>query len=208
MEVILVRHGESEANAQGIIQGQGDYRLSEKGRSQALATATALIDFHPYRIYVSPLRRAHETAEIINRPHNADLIVLDDLIEYHLGEFEGLCGEEITARFPELPEKMKQGVPFHHLAPGAETDAAASARTRRALQEILDSGLPRVIVVSHLGILEHLIRLFALDLRPDDSARALCGPLLNCSITWLDFHPVIPRVIKFNDVSHLKNRSA
>ena len=203
MEIVLVRHGESEANAAGIIQGRGDYRLNAKGREQALATATALIGFRPYRIYTSPLLRALETAQILNRPHNIEIITLDDLIEYNLGDFEGLSGDEILERFPSLPEDLRQGVPFHHLAPGAETDQAAADRAERAFKEIQNSGLPRVIVVSHLGILDHLLRIIAREADLEDLLAALTGPLNNASITWLQLDPFTARLIKINDTSHL-----
>jgi broad specificity phosphatase PhoE len=183
MEVVFIRHGESEANADGVIQGRADYRLSRQGRDQAL--------------------RAAETAKIINRRHNAEIYNLDDLIEYDLGEFEGLTIEQVFQRYPWVPERLKNGEPFHTLAPGAESDADVDVRAERALAEILDSGLPRIIVVAHLGLLERVIRKaassFKITLNPGPSA----WPLKNCSITHFDFNPLYPRLISFNEVIHL-----
>ena len=203
MELVIVRHGESVANADGIIQGRFDYELSEKGRDQALRTARALMDFSPYRIYTSPLDRARETADIINRRHNAEIVVLPDLIEYDLGGFEGLTMEQILEKFPEVPDNMKQGTPFHHLAPGAESDQDVDTRVARAQDEIVNCGLPRVVVVSHLGVLERIILKLGNHYGINDIAGLASWPLKNCSITRMAINPFESRFDFINDVSHL-----
>ena len=201
MEIILLRHGESDANHAGIVQGRGDYPLSERGRNQALLTAQRLAVFRPYRIYSSPLARARQTAEIVNRPHNVEVLVLEDLIEYNLGAFEGLRFREVLERYPEVEPGLKRGIPFHHLAPGAENDEEADRRAERALRAILDSGLPRVVVVSHLGILERIFR--AATASPRSSPPEAAFPLRNCSLTHLDINPREVQVLSLNETSHL-----
>lgn len=203
MDLVLVRHGESEANCAGIIQGRGDYRLSPRGRDQAALTATALEDFSPSRIYSSPLLRASETAQIINQPHNVKIIALEDMVEFDLGEFEGLTGDQIVARYPNIPEDMKKGIPFHHLAPGAETDEQARARATRALAQIIDSGLPRVIAVAHLGILEVMIKT-VIDKYNTPLPSPRKGSLGNCSITRIRIDSAAAGVICVNEVAHLE----
>lgn len=201
MELALIRHGESTANREGIIQGRGDYPLSESGREQALLTSQALTSFRPYRIFTSPLARARETAEIINRPHNVEVVPLPELMEFDLGEFEGLTFPRILELHPEVLPGLKSGIPFHHLAPGAETDESVNARARRAMEQILDSGLPRVVVVSHLGVLERVIAA-ALKLPPEQLPRENL-PLRNCSITRLkiDFREAVMDCM--NETLHL-----
>ena len=203
MEAVFIRHGESQANAGGIIQGRSDHKLSSRGRDQAMRTADALIAFQPYLVYTSPLARARETAEIINRRHNAEIRVMEELTEYDLGEFEGLTMDQVIERFPRVIEQLKQGTPFHHLAPGAETDEQADRRAAAALEQILDSGLPRVIVVAHLGILERMILKIASDLKMGPAIESGPWPLRNCSITRLDLHPLSPKIISFNNTDHL-----
>ncbi len=204
MEIVFTRHGQSEANLAGIVQGRGDYPLTEKGRDQARRAATSLMEFKPYRVYSSPLMRALETAEIINRRHNSEIEIIDDLVEYDLGEFEGLTPEEIETRFPHVPEQMKKGVPFHMLAPGAETDEQAQARATRALDHALGSGLPRVIVVAHLGILERLITVFAQQYHIKNFDLDQVRPLKNCSISKFQTTIARAHAIIVNDVSHLE----
>ena len=201
MEIVLVRHGESDANRRGIIQGRGDYPLSDVGRSQASATAAALADFRPDRIFVSPLGRARQTAEIINQPHLVEIASLPELMEYNLGEFEGQRFEDVLTKYPEVRPGRQRGVPFHHLAPGAETDAEADERARRALALVLDSGLSRVLVVAHLGILERIL-LAALDGTGAEIPRST-WPLRNCSITRVRVMAGRWELIGVNETGHL-----
>ncbi len=201
MDIVFIRHGESTANRMGIIQGQGDFPLSETGREQARLTEKALVDFRPQRVYTSPLRRGRETAEIINGPHGAPLMALAELMEYDLGEFEGFTMDEITARFPQVRERTARGVPFHHLPADAETDEQVDKRTRRALSMIMQCGCNRVVVVSHLGVLAFMIAVLLERLSLDNP----CGKKLvlkNCSISRICTKPV-PKVIAVNDDSHL-----
>jgi len=205
MEVVLVRHGESVANAEGLIQGRGDYRLSERGREQARLTAEALAGFEPGLIYTSPLARAGETAEIINRSHQCEVSVLEELIEYNLGSFEGLTPKQVLDLVPDLEEQMKGGTPFHHLAPGAETDQEVDRRAAGALLKIMGCGLDRVIVVSHLGILERMIKIVAekFEIADPSVLKGRMFPLLNCSITRMFFEEKRASIVVINDVSHL-----
>jgi len=204
MEIVFVRHGESVANLNGVVQGRGDYKLTPKGRDQAIRTANALVDFRPYRIYTSPLSRAHETAEIINRPHGVEVVVLEELLEYSLGEFEGLTFEEIVEKYPHVPAELEKGRPFHQLPKGAERDEDVDIRAEAVLTRIMDSGQPRIMVVAHLGILERLIINFAGNHSKNDFSKELDWPLKNCSITRLIHEPIGTRLISFNDVSHLE----
>ncbi len=190
------------ANRKGLIQGRGDYPLSELGRDQALRTAEALNDFRPYKIFSSPLKRALETAQILNRRHNVEIELIGDLVEYNLGAFEGLTMDEVMSKFPDVKSRMEKGEPFHLLAPGGESDEEADVRVKRALEAIVDSGLPRMMVVAHLGSLERLILQAAqrYGVPGIDETRF---PLANCSITRLILGPAKSLAPSFNDVSHL-----
>jgi 2,3-bisphosphoglycerate-dependent phosphoglycerate mutase len=204
MEIVVIRHGESEANANNVVQGRGDYHLSRAGLAQAQRAALALAALPPGRVYVSPLTRARETAAVINRGHGAPFTVLDDLIEYNLGEFEGLTPEEINLRFPHVPAALRSGAPFHTLAPGAETDAEVEVRAERALRTIVAADLPRVYVVSHLGLLERLLRLAVGQFNFANYLRDPQRHLQNCSITRLLISPDGNRALCVNDTAHLE----
>src|SRR5262245_39005838 len=103
MDILFVRHGESENNAAGRLQGSNDSPLTEKGRSQAATLAGYLIekDFRWTAAYASPLSRARETAEIIASRTGFSKPVIDpDLAEVSVGSLEAMTRDEIGARHP------------------------------------------------------------------------------------------------------------
>jgi broad specificity phosphatase PhoE len=87
--IYLVRHGQTEWNVKRIIQGKMDIPLNEVGREQASIIKSEL-DKEPIDLIIcSPLKRAKETAEIINEGRNIPIIFDDRISERNFGEFEG-----------------------------------------------------------------------------------------------------------------------
>ena len=126
--VLLVRHGQSEWNAEGRWQGQADPPLTDLGRLQAREAAGALgtVD----AVWASDLQRAVETAAIIADQLGVGPVVVDpDLRERDAGEFSGLTRPEIAARFPGYLDDGRR-------PPGWEPDEALLARALRALHAI------------------------------------------------------------------------
>src|SRR5215207_11610891 len=107
-EIILIRHGQSTANASGVWQGQIDFPLSEEGRHQATTAGRALKGTKISSVYASPLSRAFETAEIVAREagFSGEVIPLPGLMERHGGILEGHTWAEQEARNPEFAEKF------------------------------------------------------------------------------------------------------
>lgn len=90
MNIIFVRHGETNWNTQKRLQGQtNESRLNENGIKQANIIGKKLSDFEYDVIISSPLERAIETAKIINRKNNKNIIVNNDIRERGYGELEG-----------------------------------------------------------------------------------------------------------------------
>ena len=92
---LFVRHGHTAYNEKHLLQGQRDIPLSPLGREDALKTKLALKDEKIDEIYTSPLKRAKETAEIINEDRKVPLYVADDIIEMNYGDLEGLSTKEV-----------------------------------------------------------------------------------------------------------------
>ncbi len=93
--LLLIRHGETEWAANGKHTGRTDIPLTPAGRDEAVAAAATLTDHVIDRVYSSPLRRAAETAEIVNLPPSIEFD--DDLMEWDYGEFEGVRTAEMRA---------------------------------------------------------------------------------------------------------------
>jgi broad specificity phosphatase PhoE len=143
--VLLVRHGQSEWNAEGRWQGQADPPLTDLGRLQAREAARALgtVD----AVWASDLQRAVETATIIADQLGVGPVVVDpDLRERDAGEFSGLTRPEIAARFPGYLDDGRR-------PPGWEPDEALVVRALRALHAIA-AEVPGgdVLVITHGGL--------------------------------------------------------
>ncbi len=157
--LLLVRHGQSEWNAQGRWQGQADPPLTDVGRAQARAAAHALgaVD----AIFSSDLQRAAETAAIISEQLGVGPVVVDaGWRERDAGEWSGLTRDEIHERFPGyLPDDRHRafapradGEPLR--PPGWESDEHLLTRARAALQRVhLVVGDGDGVVVTHGGVI-------------------------------------------------------
>ncbi len=95
----LLRHGESEGNALGLIQGQCDYALTAKGVEASLSLAHEFADISFDAIYTSDLRRAEETAKIIAEPQHVDFHVEPLLREGSYGSLEGKSVEWVSHQY-------------------------------------------------------------------------------------------------------------
>lgn len=94
MNIILVRHGQTDWNVKDLLQGRTDIELNQTGENQAIETANKLININVDAIYVSPLKRTLRTAEEINKTRNLEMIIDNRLIERGFGEYEGKSNVE------------------------------------------------------------------------------------------------------------------
>ena len=154
--ILLARHGETQWNRAGRVQGHLDSPLTARGEAQARGVGVAMRALsgggNGLRIATSPLGRARATAEIIGAALDlpAGAIATDDrLKEISCGDWDGLTLDEIEARDPGELERRK-GDRWDHLPPGGESYAASALRAAAWLADI-DACAP-LIVVSHGGI--------------------------------------------------------
>lgn len=89
MNLYVVRHGQTDWNIQGLIQGSTDIELNPTGIKQANQTSELLKNINFSEIYSSPLKRTIDTAKAINKYHHLDVIIDNRLIERNFGDFEG-----------------------------------------------------------------------------------------------------------------------
>jgi len=143
----LVRHGETDWNAQRRIQGSTDIPLNATGRSQAAATALLLGRRRFDAVVASPLSRAAETGAIIAAHLGLPApTTYAGLAERSYGEAEGLTDTEVAERYPDDD------------VPGRESRAALVARATETLAEIAvryDAGA--VVVATHGAVIRSLV---------------------------------------------------
>lgn len=198
MRILLVRHGESEGNAQGIIQGHQDFGLSPLGELQARTTAAHLGGAKVAAIVTSPLRRAAMTAEAIALGTGLVVEELPELMEYDIGAASGLTWVQIRERYPELAAAWARGErrPF----PGEEGRDVFHARIARGLAKLRERE-GTVAAVAHGGVI-NAICIQVLGIPPH---RRGVFSVHNCSITEI----VTDRTGSFliqrqNDTCHLR----
>ncbi|MEX2393317.1 MAG: histidine phosphatase family protein [Actinomycetota bacterium] len=132
--LLLVRHGQSEWNAQGRWQGQADPPLSDTGREEARLAAATLKRFDGL-FFASTLLRARQTAEIVSEEVGGRSVMLEpDMREIDVGDFSGLDNDEIQARFPEAWAALRAGE--LQTFPGGEDRAHFLERVLAALRGI------------------------------------------------------------------------
>ncbi len=166
----LVRHGETEWNRKGRMQGHTGVPLSATGRRQAAQVGKRLGRVEFSAAYCSDLPRAAETARIIADGRDLEVTPDSDLREFSYGEWEGLTLEEVETRYPgALTERIEAGGNLGWSAPGGEGAIDAIHRVRRfstRATESLGAG-ENVLVVAHGGSLRALA-VCLLDLADSD----------------------------------------
>ncbi|GAB6089317.1 histidine phosphatase family protein [Spirochaeta dissipatitropha] len=160
LRVYIVRHGESEGNSQGILQGQKDYPLSELGRQQSKSAAEHLSDLGIELVLSSPLLRTRETADIITAANEYPAAILDDrLMELDTGIFTGMTIREIEREMPAEWAAFRRK--SWEAVPQAEPISSLWERAVDIWNSIIDAandGRRHILVITHAGFIQWLIK--------------------------------------------------
>lgn len=201
-EIILVRHGSTAGNDQGLLHGRTDIPLATAGHSQARRVADQLkrtgdID----AIYSSPLVRARTTAEEIAVAAGLKPRIDPDLREFDFGDLEGVPFDQLQSRYPDAYISMLDPTGYDRPFPNGESRKSIYERVSLSLERIsLENRSGRVVVVAHLIVIATaMAHLTSGD--PDDAISFLVD---NCSISRLRLNGNDnAEILQLNDVSHL-----
>jgi broad specificity phosphatase PhoE len=185
MEVVLVRHGETDWTRTRQHTGRTDLPLDEEGREQARPVGEALRGRTFGLVLTSPLRRARETAELAG--FRAVAQDRDDLAEWDYGDYEGRTTKEIRAERPDW-SLWRDGVP------GGETPADVGRRADRVIDEVRAAGVD-TLVFGH----GHQLRVLAarwLGLEPADGRLFVLG---TATISVLGYERETPAMLRWNE---------
>ncbi|MCB0994008.1 MAG: histidine phosphatase family protein [Acidimicrobiales bacterium] len=196
MELVLVRHGETEWSRSRRHTGRTDLALTASGRDQAVGLRPLLADLDPRRVLSSPLRRALQTASLAG--FGDHLVVDDRLAEWDYGEAEGLTTAELRERIPGW------SVWTHDLDDG-EALGDVAARVDSLLADLLADALPdradgpgtSTILFAHA----HLLRILAArwcGLAAAAGAHFVVDP---ASVSVLGFERETRCVLRWNQVA-------
>ena len=192
--LVMLRHGQTEYNLRSRMQGQLDTELTELGRAQAVAAASALAKHQPLLIVSSDLRRAYETAVALQERTGLGVRADDRLRETHLGDWQGMTHTEIDAVAPGARLAWRDDASW---APhGGENRVDVAARSVPLVAELVagepewgadDEQARPVVLVAHGGLIAALTA--ALLRLPVGNWPAL-GGMGNASWTQLSGHSV------------------
>ncbi|GBG30587.1 6-phosphofructo-2-kinase/fructose-2,6-bisphosphatase 2 [Hondaea fermentalgiana] len=190
--VLLCRHGETAANAEGRVQGAGlDPPLNEKGREQARALGGLLADLEVHGAFASELQRARETAEAILEARDSScaakkkgLSVVPELKEMNYGQLEGQLLKDIRTDIQSVSEAWARGDRDAACPGGGESPRLVFDRAHAAIQSICAAHAPgsKLLFVTH----SRLNKVLLSELHADKPGMHKV-PQHNCCVNVLSF---------------------
>ncbi|MCI2416316.1 histidine phosphatase family protein [Saccharopolyspora sp. K220] len=173
--LVLWRHGETDYNAAGRIQGHLDSALTETGREQARRTAPVIAGFAPDLAMSSDLARARSTAAAFTEVSGVPVRLDKRLRETHLGEWQGLSGAEVEHGWPGAMSAWRANAAW--APPGGESRVEVAERAFEVVEELDQQHQGTALLCAHGGLITALTaRLVGLpvDLWPSLGAVANC----------------------------------
>ncbi|ERF78369.1 histidine phosphatase family protein [Gallibacterium anatis] len=206
----FLRHGRTEWNEKGLLQGQGDSALTEAGVAGALAAGKALEQIPFVAAYSSCLQRTIDTARYVIGTRPIPLFQHQGLNEQFFGKWEGIQIDEIRAsqafqnlvKYPKAYdqniEQYNQGEPFAKLA----------ERSYKAIQDIIQVHQQgNILIVSHGHTLRLLLSLLGGHRWQDHRKEGVSVSLANCSISIFNYQQLAEQqsfqLVQMNGTDHL-----
>ncbi len=201
VKLILVRHGYSKGNKDGMFTGHLDVPLIDVGLKQAKLVSNYILEkFKVDAIYSSPMSRSSETVRKVADTLNLPIILVQDLIEIYGGEWEGITFEDIAKRDPEFFKYWwdNKGVVR---CPGGESMEDAGKRAYKALEKICaDNEGKTLVIASHGGVIRSLqCMLLGIDMNNFNSI----SWVPNASISIIEYNNGKFTPIEFGITEHL-----
>jgi broad specificity phosphatase PhoE len=203
--LLLMRHAETEDNAQMRLSGWTDTDLSVRGESQIGLLADHFYRAHGHidALYSSPLIRARRTAEAIGALTGHTPMLIDDLREMYFGELDGRPFEELREAYAHLLEADENSDLADFMWPGGESRSGFSARALGVINEIARRHPGRPVgVVTHGGVIATLLTV----LHGESAANWRKWVVPNASLTEIvwDAETQSGALLRHGDASHLE----
>ncbi len=157
MRLLIIRHGESEADILKVHEGRADFELTERGHCQAEAMSEYVSqNYQIARIYHSTLKRAVQTAGHLAIKTQAPLVPDEHLMEFNNGLIAGLTYSDADEKYPQMK------VPLHSAVYEQESMLAFRYRAEYMLSKLINENDPEstIAVVTHGGMINQLYRAF------------------------------------------------
>ncbi len=200
MNLVLVRHGETDWNKLGRFQGQSEIGLNAMGMAQAKETARAVAEYEHSAIYSSPLPRTMQVAQEISQVSGKPVVGVPDFQELDLGDLDGATGEEMRANWPGVLATWRED-PAGVSMPNGESLGQLQERVWNALVEVekAHGQEDTLIIVSHNFAIRALVcKVLGMPL---DNFHRMTLSLGSISVVERDRQE--HRLVSYNSTSHL-----
>lgn len=188
--ICLIRHGETDWNVKGIIQGQTDIPLNKLGETQAKQCGRYLKSEQFNVIISSPLKRAKKTTQLINHSLNLPIIYDNNLKERYFGVAEGKSKIELMKSFPE------------RVYPGQESRLALNKRVMIAINKIIKSyHNQNILVIAHGAVINSILSSVS-----NHEIGSQITTLKNGSFTILNINEPLWLIDSVNHTQHLESK--
>lgn len=186
--IYLVRHGETDWNVNGVIQGQTDIPLNELGEIQATQCGKYLSEKDFNIIISSPLKRAKKSAQLINKFLNLPIIYQDNLKERYFGIAEGQSKKDLIKQYPE------------QVYPNQEQRLSLNKRVMTELNKIIKTyPYKNVVIVAHGAVINSMLSSISNHL-----IGSRITSLKNGSLTILNIKESLWHIESANQTIHLE----
>ena len=158
MDLLVIRHGQSEADILNVIEGRADFNLTELGNRQAKHMAVWVANYMVIdKIISSSLKRAKQTAEILAAATNAPLEFDDHLMEWKNGLIAGLSQKEADEKYPIPPQKFPHTAVYEQ-----ESEIEFRSRAEIAFSRVINEHQAdsKIAIISHGGMINKLFQSF------------------------------------------------
>lgn len=199
MKLLLIRHGETSYNAQGLIYGHAQIPLNERGHAQAHRVGQRLKQHRIHAIYSSDLIRAMHTAEAILAHHPITLVTDAALRELDVGEWEHKSVPDVQQHYAELYQQYC-ATPGQMIYPGGESHQMLQHRVMQAINRYvaLHQENDVICVVCHGGTIAAIVcTILGLDINLHERIR-----IDNCAITTIHIEKGVMQLACLNDNTH------
>ena len=156
MKLLVIRHGESEADLLDVHEGRADFALTERGHRQAEAMADYVANnYNISKIYASTLTRAKQTAGHLSEKTGIPIVFDENLMEFNNGLLAGLPRDVVREKYPIIPD-----LPIDKAVYGQESQVEFRQRAENALSRVISESQvdETIAIVSHGGTINQLYR--------------------------------------------------
>lgn len=201
LKIYITRHGETEWNKEGRLQGWKNSHLTEKGIRDAKKLGNRLKNINFDCIYSSPQGRALDTAKYIRGDKNTQIVICDSLKEMGFGKWEGMENKEIEIQYPKEYFNFWNKPHLYRTVEGENFDELFN-RIKNALDRIIkDNEGENVLIVSH-GVA--IKAMYSIIKRCPLEELWNSIPIRNNSLTIVEVRDGDINIILETDTSHLE----